>query len=332
MTLPGTKKLKQASKRTERYAANSSPLYGLPSHKRLANILGWAGTTGQLRRFSRRPENYSRYFDKSKPGKNRLIEVPAKRTKEFQTRILDLLRRIQLPEYLHSARSNRSYLSNSAAHCEAHGCTVTMDIESFYQAVTLQRVSRFFELEMRCSSDVAETLANLQCCDGHLATGSPVSPLLSFWANHDIFDEIDRRVRVRGGTFTLYIDDIGITGKGIGHTDIQWIRRVLRRAGLTLKESKSRVFRAKSAKLVTGRAFRNGISRAPNKQHRKMRDAQALLESNPNDSNIRESLTGLKQHLALLDDAKRDHHRAEAARTTRRKRRSTPQIKSDTQA
>lgn len=317
MNTPRTKKKTVARKRTERYAIDLSPLYGMPSHTRLAEILQWAGTTGKLRSFCRRPDNFSRYIDRSKPGKQRLIEAPAKRAKEFQARLLELLRRIELPDYLYSARSGRSYLSNSAAHCEADGCTITMDIESFYQSVTRERVIYFFETGLKQPRDVAETLASLLCCDGHLATGSPASPLVSFWAYRDIFDVIDQRVRYRDGVFTLYIDDMGITGKGFGHTDVRWISRLLRKAGLTVKDTKTRVFHADAPKLVTGRACRNGMSRAPNKQHRKMRAAQAQLELNPGDPFLKASVTGLKRHLALLDDAKRDLHLAEAARLTR---------------
>lgn len=318
MTTPRTKKTAPTRKRIERYAIDSSPLYGMPSHTRLAAILRWAGTTGQLREFCRRPTNFSRYIDRSKPGKERLIEAPAKSAKAFQARFLELLRRIELPDYLHSARSGRSYLSNSAAHCEADGCTITLDIESFYQSATRERVIHFFEVRLKQPRDVAETLASLLCCDGHLATGSPASPLVSFWAYRKVFDTIDERVRSRGGVFTLYIDDMGITGKGFGHTDVRWISRLLRKAGLTMKETKTRVFHADAPKLVTGRACRNGVSRAPNKQHRKMRAAQTQLELNPGDPTLRASVVGQKRHLALLDDANRDRHRAEAARLTKR--------------
>lgn len=317
MSTPRTKKTTPAQKRTERYAIDSSPLHGMVSHKRLAEALRWAGTTGQLKEFCRRPDNFSRYIDRSKPGKDRLIEAPAKRAKEFQARLLELLRRIELPDYLHSARPGRSYLSNSAVHCEANGCTITMDIDSFYKSVSLERVIHFFESQLRQPRDVAETLANLLCCDGHLATGSPASPLVSFWAYRKVFDAIDERVHSRGGVFTLYIDDIGITGKGFGHTDVRWISRLLHKVGLMMKEAKTRVFHADAAKLVTGRACRNGVSRAPNKQHRKMRAAQTQLELNPGDSSLKASVAGLKRHLALLDDAKREQHRAEAARVTK---------------
>ena len=315
MSIPRTKKTTPARKRTERYAIASSPLYGLTSHGRLAEILRWAGTTGQLRAFCRRPENFKRYFDRSKPGKKeRLIEAPEARVKDFQARLLDLLRRIELPEYLHSARPGRSYLSNSAAHCEADGCTITMDIDAYYQSTTRERVLYFFETHLKQPRDVADTLANLLCCDGHLATGSPVSPLVSFWAYREVFDAIEARIRARAGLFTLYIDDMAITGKGLGHTDIRWISRLLRDAGLTVKETKTRVFHAQAPKLVTGRASRNGVSRAPNKQHHKMRTTQALLEKNPDDASLRASVAGLKRHLALLDDTNRDRHREEAAR------------------
>lgn len=308
---------KTPKKRTERYGLSEAHLYGLASHSRLAEILYWAGPSEQLKRFSRRPENYNRYTDKSKPGKERPIEAPEARLKGFQSRILDLVSRVVLPDYLHSARLGRSYLSNSDVHIKADGCTITMDIDSFYQSVSLYRVADFFESKLNCSSDVALTLAHLLCCDEHLATGSPASPLVSFWAYSDMFDAIDRRVRSRGGEFTLYIDDMGITGKGFGHTDVLWIRRLLRASGLRIKDSKTRVFRVDQPKMITGRAGRRGVSRAPNKQHRKMRQAQAQLEANPNDPTLRASVAGLKRHLALLDDVKREQHRAEASRVSK---------------
>lgn len=314
MNTPKAKMTLPARKRTERYAINLSPLFGLESHTRLAKMLRWAGTTGQFRAFCRRPANFSRYVDRSKPGKDRLIEAPAARTKALQSRLLELLRRIELPDYLHSARQGRSYLSNSAAHCDARGCTITMDIDSFYHSTSRERIIHFFETRLMQPRDVAETIAFLLCCDGHLATGSPASPLVSFWAYRDVFDAIDQRVRSRDGVFTLYVDDMGITGKGFGHSDIRWIGRLLRNAGLVLKEAKTRVFRADAPKLVTGRACRNGVSRAPNKQHLKARTAQSQLELNPGDAGLRASIAGQKRHLALLDDANRATYRAAAAR------------------
>lgn len=301
-------------KRTEGYPIGVSPLYGLASHSRLAEILRWAGTTGQLKDFCRRPDNFRRYIDRSRTGKERLIEAPAPRAKEFQARLLELLQRVELPDYLHSARPGRSYLTNSLSHCEAEGCTLTIDIDSFYPSVSRERVIDFFQVALNQPRDVAETLASLLCCDGHLATGSPASPLLSFWAYRNVFDAIDARVRARGGVFTLYIDDMAITGQGFGYSDIRWISRLLRNMGLTVKESKTRVFRAHAPKLVTGRASRNGVSRAPNKQHRKMRLAQASLELNPTDPTLRASVAGQLRHIALLDQANRERRRAEAAR------------------
>lgn len=301
------------AKRIERYGPSDSPLYGLRNHARLAEVLFWVGSGEQLKRFSRRSENYIRYTDKTKPDKPRLIEAPEARLKGFQTRILELVRRIVLPDYLHSARPGRSYLSNSDVHIKVVGCTLTMDIDSFYQSVSLYRVADFFATILNCSGDIALTLARLLCCDGHLATGSPASPLVSFWACHEVFDSIDRRVRARGGEFTLYIDDMALTGKGIGDTDAEVVKRLLHGAGLRVKASKTKVFRADRPKLITGRAGRNGVSRAPNKQHKKMREAQALLDANPNDATLRASVAGRKRHLALLDEKNAARHRIEAA-------------------
>jgi len=294
-------KLPQERKR--RYDVSSSPLYSIGSKRRLAEVIGWTGPPSQLGAFSRQGANYNRYYDRKKPEKPRLVEAPKPALKKFQKRIEELLKRVQMPDYLHSAVPGRSYLSNSDTHRRTSGCTVTLDVSEFFQSVTHARVTRLFIVDFRCSRDVAEILASLLCCDGHLATGSPASPIVSFLAFKDIFDTIRDRAIARGSVFTLYIDDIAVTGNGVGHTDIKWIKKILSSSQLRVNDRKTRLFPSTSAKVVTGRAFRNGESRAPNTQHRKLREAMKLLKLTPGDKSLTGSVVGRLRHLALLDTA-----------------------------
>lgn len=290
----------------------SSALYGITSKRRLAEVLDWKGAPSSIRPFSRRSSNYKVYLDKSNPDKPRLVEAPRDAIKRLQKRIETLLKRLVLPDYLHSATPGRSYLTNSNAHCETAGCTVTLDVSEFFASVTVDRIERLFITSFGCSRDIAEILARLLCCNGHLATGSPASPLVSFLAYRDVFDRIDARAAALDGKFTLYIDDIALTGATVGHGDISWITRLLERVALKVKRSKTRLFSADAAKVVTGRAFRHGFSRAPNRQHRKMRAALDALRAAPGDASLRSSAQGRLRHLALLDVRRASTYRAAA--------------------
>jgi RNA-directed DNA polymerase len=298
------------------YDVGASPLFGIRSKGRLAEILFWSGPPSSMLGFAQKSTNYSRYIDRSKPAKPRLIEAPQKQLKKFQKRIEELLKRTEMPDYLHSGIPGRSYLTCSEAHRESEGCTVTLDISSFYLSVSQDRIARLFIVTFNCARDVAELLAQLLCCDGHLATGSPASPLLSFLANRDAFDRIAQHARRTGGVFTLYIDDMALTGKGIGTAEIKWITRLLDRAGFTINRPKTRLFRASGARLITGRVLLAGQSRAPNRQHQKMKAAMDASRAYPQDSVLKASAIGRIRHVALLDDARREGMRAAAKRLT----------------
>lgn len=294
------------------YDLQTSPLYGLSSKRRLAQLLGWAGAPSALVGFSQNPRNYRRYMDRKNPDKPRLVEAPLDSLKSFQKSLEILLKRIRLPAYVHSGVPGRSYLSNSAAHRDIAGCTVTLDISGFFQSVSLERVTGMFVTDFKCKPDVASVLANLVCCDDHLATGSPASPILSFLAYMHVFDAIAARFKSRGSTFTLYMDDIAVIGCGVGRRDVLWITKTLQRAGLAVNPAKTRTFRARSPKVITGRALCNGVSRAPHRQHLKMRLALAAARSMPLDDHLRSSAVGRMRHVALLDDDRRGAMRAAA--------------------
>jgi RNA-directed DNA polymerase len=298
--------------RIGKYSISASPLYGIKSKRRLAEVLHWAGPPSGLVSFAQQPGNYRCYIDRHKPGKQRLIEAPQPRLKSFQKRVEELLKRIQVPKYLHSGIPGRSYLTCSSAHSESDGCTVTMDISDFYGSITRDRVARMFIVDFNCARDIAELLASLVCCNGHLATGCPASPLLSFFANKEMFDRIDARTAAGGSVLTLYIDDIALTGAGIGTSEVKWITRLLRSIGYEVKRTKTKIFRAGRAKLITGRVLHQGESRAPNSQHLKMKLALDVSRAAPNDLLLKASAVGRVRHVALLDDARRIPMRAKA--------------------
>ena len=65
---------------------------------------------------------------------------------------------------------------------------------------------------MKCSLDVSVILARICCDKGALPQGSSSSPILSYWAYSEMWDEIHEIAQNAGNIFTLYIDDLSLSG------------------------------------------------------------------------------------------------------------------------
>lgn len=282
----------------------SSGLYRLGTMAALARLLHWKKSPSALRALCCRDDNWDE-FEQKRPGKKpRKIQAPKPAVKDVQRRLNELLKRVRPPAYLQSGMPGRSYLSNSALHMGVPGATVTVDLSDFYPSVTRKRLFMLFREVFQCSPDVADALAGLLSCKNALATGSPASALVSFWACKDMFDVIAARVEARGGRFTLYVDDITLTASTAGDGDIAFLERHVARYGFRLSANKSRVYRASQAKDITGRILRYGVSRAPNRQHRQMHEALKQLGNAEATEADARSAVGRIEHVALLDSAR----------------------------
>jgi hypothetical protein len=142
------------------------------------------------------------------------VEAPQGELKRIHIRLFKLLSRIKTPEYLHSGIKGRSYLTNATAHVGAGGL-VKFDISSFYPSTTHRQVFIGCVREFKCSGDVGQLIADLCTYDGHLPTGSAVSMLLAFYAHKQIFDQAYERARAQGRVFTVYVDDVALSGEDV---------------------------------------------------------------------------------------------------------------------
>ena len=333
-------------KSANRYELERSALYGLRTVKALSKALLWHDSPSSLRALSKKGDNFSEYEQVNRvTGKRRKVQAPKKCilvsdrdgcagcarkktilapikdrsvpcsnrcVKSIQKRLNILLKQIVVPAYLQSGIPGRSHLSNSKEHLQAVGATVTVDVSDFYPSISRRRIFRLFRNVFFCAPDVADVISDLVCFDGHLATGCPASVLLSFFSCKDMFDMIDARAKRQGATFTLYIDAIAITGNGVGHGDLKFLSTTLSRFGFHSKKSKSKIFCKDQAKVVTGRAFRNGISRAPNRSHLRMRDALSDSQASVNNLKKKRSAIGKLEHVSMLDEERGEQFKEKA--------------------
>ena len=228
------------------YPINQSPLWLMPSRKKLAGFLGFSPAA--LQRLADRTDNYVKFTIKQ-GDKERPIQAPKASLEKVHRKLFTCLVRIQKPDYLHSGRKEHSYITNAKVHQGAVPL-VKLDIKKFYPSIDGGRVYRFFHEGLKCSPDVAGLLRKLCTVDGHLPTGSCLSQLLAFFSAKPMFDELHQHAVAHELRDSCYVDDL--TWSGIKATpNFLWgAMQVVHRHGF--KYHKDFVFTADEKKVVTG--------------------------------------------------------------------------------
>lgn len=269
---------------SEKYAIEASPLRRLGGPTELAKLLGM--TIEQIRSVARHP-TYKCFYEESKsPAKEpRHIQEPRELTLHLHYQFLRFLNRVVRPSFLHSATRKRSHVTNAAAHSGVDPVVCT-DIRKFYENTTRAHVKAFLFRDLEWPMDLAALMADALTVDGHLPTGSAVSPLLSYFTHRVRFSEIEKICLSAGCTVTLFIDDVTVSGKRASVGLLRQVKRVLLQADLV--SHKDRSAPTASAVVITGAVREGSILRLRNK-HRK--GIIGLLEQfEAGDVTIKESL------------------------------------------
>jgi retron-type reverse transcriptase len=284
----------------EGYPLERSPLYQLQSKKKLAKLLYIS--VAELLRLSSK-DNLYKEVDIIQGSKPRRIEKPVHDLKRLQKRIATLLQRIKLPSYIYAIRRGASYITNAQQHISS-STVRTLDIERYFVSTLQKQVYYFFHTNMKCSPDVAHILTKISIFKNYLPTGSPLSPILSFYTHMGIWDEIYNLVSFDNCILTIYIDDLTISGDTVSNKLIWKIKQKLHSAGLRSNSKKEKHY--KMSREVTGVIIsRDGILKAPNRQHLKIHKLRNLLRaSKSEDVNIklRQQLYGLEAQLQQIQE------------------------------
>ena len=245
------------------HALNQSPFYKLNNRSRLARIIGVK--PGELRQLEKAGCVYKE-FDIPKPdGGSRHVESPARPLKRVQLRIARLLSRITPPDYLFCPVRGRCYVTNAAQHIESR-VVRCIDVRKYFPSTTARRVNWFFRAVMHCTPDIAGLLTALATFNGHLPTGSLLSPILSFYAHFDMWSAISAFCKDRGLKLTVYVDDITVSGAKVMQRDMWQIKKLIHSAGLRYHKQKAYIDRPAE---ITGVIVADGRIMPPNRQLKK---------------------------------------------------------------
>lgn len=257
----------------KKYPLIQSPLYQLRTRKKLASLLNLP-SVADIKKVTCLDNPY-RIFEITKNGKSRSVEVPSPRLLPIHNRLFSLLKRIELPDYLHSGTKGRSYVTNAKAHLEG-SVTVTLDIQKFYPSVTRAKVASFFRERMACEPDVAAILADITTCDDHIPTGSSISQILAFFACKDMFDCVYDASCAANVKMTCYVDDLTFSGDKVTKT---WIHRCIKPiiTSYGLRSHKDRYFRPGQVREITGVIVEGSNLKVCNRMHKSIYDTLLSL-------------------------------------------------------
>lgn len=255
--------------KSARYPIESSPLWGLTSIHTLATLIDVP--VKDLESICMAPI-YNRFDERPKPGAKpgkepRHIQEPIEATLRIHYRIAKHLDSIQRPDFLHSATRKRSHVTNARAHVDAGGAVVAMDIRKFFENTTYHHMKAFFLKDLGCSLDVARLLATVCAADGHLPTGSCISPLLSYFTHRKMFAAVQSLCLEKQVTMTLYVDDLTLSGPHATKTMLHQIKGLIKRQDLRTQPTKDAVVRPGKAAIITGAVRDGGQVRLRNKHH-----------------------------------------------------------------
>nr|WP_281365453.1 reverse transcriptase family protein [Hyphomicrobium methylovorum] len=248
----------------------------MPTRRKLAELL--LVTPAELRFLSTSQNLYRHFPAPKKDGSFRMIDDPCAQLKRAQKRIAKLLGRISPPDALFCPVKGRSYVGNAAVHRDGR-VVHSLDVQKYFPSTTRRRIYWFFNTVMGCPEDVAGTLANLVCCDGHLATGSPASPILAYYAHIDVWEKVASLAKANGCVLSIYIDDITLSGPHVSKKLVWEVKECIHRAGLRYHKEKRSIDRACE---VTGVIIDRTELKVPNRQHKKLREAKRARDRDRN--------------------------------------------------
>jgi hypothetical protein len=258
----------------KRYPLNQSPLFRLKRRAKLAQILGISDR--ELRWLTRNAD--ALYREKDRPKKNgsglRHIEDPQRLLKQVQSSLAQLLSRIDPPDFLFCPVKGRDYIQNAAQH-RGNRVIRCLDIHKYFPSTRARRVFWFFYKVLCCERDLAGTLTRLSCYREHLPTGSPLSPILSYFAHLDVWSSVAQICKAHECVLTVYIDDVTVSGARVTDAMMWEIRQAIHRAGL--RYHKEKLYADRPAE-ITGVIVDGLKLLPPHRQQKKIRNGEANLK------------------------------------------------------
>lgn len=294
---------------------STCPLYGITRKRDLNELLKI-----KVHNKNKYNKKYKPYIEKN--PKPRLIEAPYNELKIVQRKIKKYLDCITYPNNVFSGIKGRSYINNAYYHSDSN-YFLKMDMSKFFPNTSREKIYNFYSAKLNLPNDIATILTDLSTIDltgmltsdienfisikgirytNHLPSGSPISSILSYLANVDMFDEINKTAQKYGCIVSFYVDDIIFSSKNrIPNALINIIKKIVNKYDQVVNEDKTKIYMTKDYKKITGCVIKNHELIIPNKTRYKI--ARLLKQDNYTEKEIN-GILGLINNAHMFDRTK----------------------------
>lgn len=294
---------------------SKSPLYGILRKRDLNQLI-----KARVHNINKYNVEYKPYIDR-KP-KKRLIEAPKYNLKLIQKRIKKYLDCFDYPDNVFFGIKGRSYIDNAYYHIDSN-YFLKMDLSKFFPNTSREKIYKFYSNKMKMKNDIAAIMSDLSTVDltdimtkeiedfilekgirhiNHLPSGSPISSILSYLANIDMFNELDLLAKKYNCIVSFYVDDIIFSSKNkISKSIVKEAERIITKYDQVVNIAKTKSYITSDYKKITGCVIYNHELLIPNKTKYKI--AKLLKQDNYTTKEIN-SILGLINNAHLFDKEK----------------------------
>lgn len=198
------------------------------------------------------PKNHYREFKiKKRSSGHRLITAPFPALLEMQDWIYrNILIQIPINPCAHGFTAKKSIISNSKMHAGQKEL-LKLDLKDFFTSVKINRIIFVFK-SLGYPNIIAFYLASICSYQESLPQGAPTSPILS----NIISKILDKRLigfaKKYNLKYTRYADDLTFSGDDIPAIFIKYITDIIEEEGFVVNQSKTRLYKNKTKRIVTG--------------------------------------------------------------------------------
>lgn len=192
------------------------------------------------------------------------------------------------PSLSHGFERNRSIITNAMMHIGKKN-VLNIDLEDFFGSFNFGRVRGFFikNENFKLDPNIATVIAHIACYNGELPQGSPCSPVITNLITHSLDIRLATLAKKHSCTYTRYADDITFSTRKDTFPESVMRQEVreykagkklcseIKRAGFSIKESKTRIQYADSRQDVTGLI----VNQKPNVRREYWRTVRAQCNS-----------------------------------------------------
>lgn len=184
-------------------------------------------------------------------GGTREITSPYPALLEIQYWILEnILKTITISPYAHGFAYKKSIISNSKIHIGQKEL-LKIDLKDYFPSIKINRIITVFK-KLGYPNEISFLLAAICSYEEHLPQGAPTSPYLS----NIVSKKLDKRLIFFAKKFDLkytrYADDLTFSGNQIPVKLIEYIDKIIVEEGFEVNKTKTRLYKNKSKRIVTG--------------------------------------------------------------------------------